>query len=97
MHLTQVAPTGSMVAEWKTTRELCNSSRLGSRPKAGAPYGGRMRGKALASTRVLIADKADTKPLPDSQGPLRLVVPSDRVGARSVRRLIKIEVVRLRK
>lgn len=50
----------------------------------------------VGSTRVLIADKSDTKPLPDSQGPLRLVVPTDRVGARSVRKLVKIEVVRLR-
>ena len=51
----------------------------------------------VGSTRVLIADKTDAKPLPDSQGPLRLVVPTDRVGARAVRRLVKIEVVRLRK
>jgi hypothetical protein len=33
MHLTQVAPAGSMDAEWKTTRERCKNSRLGSRPK----------------------------------------------------------------
>lgn len=33
MHLTQVDPKRSMVAEWRTTRKLCNSSRPGSRPK----------------------------------------------------------------
>jgi hypothetical protein len=32
LHLTQVATTGSMV-RWKTIRELCNSSRLGSQRK----------------------------------------------------------------
>ena len=33
MHLTQVAPTGSMVAQWKIIRGLFKSSRPGSRPK----------------------------------------------------------------
>src|ERR1035441_6351926 len=39
MHLTQVTPTGSMVAEWKITRGLSKSSKPDSRPK-----------KAVAST-----------------------------------------------
>ena len=51
----------------------------------------------VGSTQVLIADKADGKPLPDNSGPLRLVVSTDKVGAWSVRMLLKIEVVRLRK
>jgi hypothetical protein len=38
----------------------------------------------VGSTQVLIADKADAKPLPESQAPLRLVIPTDKVGARSV-------------
>jgi DMSO/TMAO reductase YedYZ molybdopterin-dependent catalytic subunit len=46
---------------------------------------------------VLLADKRDGKPLPDKQGPFRLVCPNDHEGARSVRMLQSLEVVRLAK
>jgi len=46
---------------------------------------------------VLLADKRDGKPLPDKQGPFRLVCPNDHEGARSVRMLTSLEVVRLAK
>jgi DMSO/TMAO reductase YedYZ molybdopterin-dependent catalytic subunit len=46
---------------------------------------------------ILVADTLDGKPLFDYQGPVRLVVPQDKRGARSVRMLQRIEVVRLRK
>jgi len=46
---------------------------------------------------VLLADKRDGKPLPDKQGPFRLVCPNDHEGARSVRMLESLEVVRLAK
>jgi hypothetical protein len=46
---------------------------------------------------ILLADKRDGKPLPDRQGPLRLVCPNDKEGARSVRMLQTLEVVRLAK
>ena len=46
---------------------------------------------------VLLADKRDGKPLPDKQGPFRLVCPNDKEGARSVRMLETLEVVRLAK
>ena len=46
---------------------------------------------------ILLADKRDGKPLPDKQGPLRLVCPNDHEGARSVRMLQSLEVVRLAK
>ncbi len=46
---------------------------------------------------VLLADKRDGKPLPDKQGPYRLVCPNDHEGARSVRMLQTLEVVRLAK
>ena len=36
---------------------------------------------------ILVADKRDGKPLPDKQGPFRLVCPNDHEGARSVRML----------
>ena len=52
---------------------------------------------ALTAADVMVADTIDGKPLPDRQGPLRLVAPADRQGARSVRMLQRIEVVRLRK
>jgi DMSO/TMAO reductase YedYZ molybdopterin-dependent catalytic subunit len=46
---------------------------------------------------ILVADKRDGKPLFGYQGPFRLVCPNDKAGARSVRMLETLEVVRLRK
>jgi hypothetical protein len=46
---------------------------------------------------ILVADKRDGKPLPDKQGPFRLVCPNDHEGARSVRMLQTLEIVRLAK
>jgi hypothetical protein len=46
---------------------------------------------------ILVADKRDGKPLLDKQGPFRLVCPNDHEGARSVRMLQTLEVVRLAK
>jgi DMSO/TMAO reductase YedYZ molybdopterin-dependent catalytic subunit len=46
---------------------------------------------------IIVADTVDGKPLFDYQGPLRLVAPHDKRGARSVRMLQKIELVRLPK
>ncbi len=46
---------------------------------------------------ILVADKRDGKPLPDKQGPFRLVCPNDHEGARSVRMLETLEIVRLAK
>jgi DMSO/TMAO reductase YedYZ molybdopterin-dependent catalytic subunit len=51
----------------------------------------------FGNEKVLIVDKRDGKPLFGYQGPLRLVVAGDKAGARDVRMLEKIEVVRLRK
>ena len=51
----------------------------------------------FGNARIIVADKRDGKPLPDTQGPLRLVCPNDHEGARSVRMLESIEVVRLQK
>jgi len=53
--------------------------------------------QSFGNTSILIADKRDGKPLFEYQGPLRLVCASDKAGARSVRMLENIEVVRLRK
>jgi DMSO/TMAO reductase YedYZ molybdopterin-dependent catalytic subunit len=90
--------------------------------KAGAPLGGQLRGKALASyvlakaqdgyqvvfaiaefdpafanEQILVADKRDGKPLFEYQGPFRIVIPNDKAGARSVRMLTTLQVVRLAK
>jgi hypothetical protein len=46
---------------------------------------------------ILVADKRDGKSLFGYQGPFRLVCPNDKAGARSVRMLESIEIVRLRK
>ena len=52
---------------------------------------------SFANESILVADKRDGKALFGYQGPFRLVCPSDKAGARSVRMLESLEVVRLRK
>jgi DMSO/TMAO reductase YedYZ molybdopterin-dependent catalytic subunit len=52
---------------------------------------------AFANEQILVADKLNGKPLFGYQGPLRLTIPADKAGARSVRMLESIEVVRLLK
>jgi DMSO/TMAO reductase YedYZ molybdopterin-dependent catalytic subunit len=46
---------------------------------------------------ILVADKRDGKPVLGSQGPLRLVCPNDKAGARSVRMLESLELILLSK
>jgi DMSO/TMAO reductase YedYZ molybdopterin-dependent catalytic subunit len=50
----------------------------------------------LGGERVIIADTRDGKPLAADQGPARLVLPADKEGARSVRMLQRLEVIKLR-
>lgn len=50
----------------------------------------------LANEPILVAGTRDGKPLPDSQGSFRLICPNDKEGARSVKMLEEIVVVRLR-
>lgn len=52
---------------------------------------------AFGNESILVADKRDGKALFGYQGPFRLVCPNDKAGARSVRMLESIEVVRLSK
>jgi DMSO/TMAO reductase YedYZ molybdopterin-dependent catalytic subunit len=52
---------------------------------------------AFTGSEILVADTADGKPLFEYQGPLRIVCPKDTKGARSVRMLERINVVRLKK
>lgn len=51
----------------------------------------------FGNEKVIVADKRDGKPLFGYQGPLRLVCPNDHAGARSVRMLETLQVVRLQK
>ncbi len=51
----------------------------------------------FANEAILVADKRDGKALFGYQGPYRLVCPSDKAGARSVRMLESLEFVRLQK
>jgi len=51
----------------------------------------------FGNEQILVADKRDGKPLFEYQGPFRLVCPNDKAGARSVRMLESLEVVRLKK
>lgn len=52
---------------------------------------------AFSPNDIIIADSVDGKPLFDYQGPFRIVAPHDRAGARGVRMLTKLELVRLLK
>ncbi len=52
---------------------------------------------SFGNTPILIADHRDGAPLTGNQGSLRLVVPNDHEGARSVRMLETLEFVRLKK
>lgn len=70
--------------------------------RAGAPVGEAQRGDGVAEldntftpSDVIVADTIDGKPPFACQGPWRLVAPKDRRGARSVRLLNRLEVVRL--
>lgn len=51
----------------------------------------------FTENQVLLADRADGKPLVGAQGPFRLVAPKDKRGARSIRMLTRLDVVQLRK
>ncbi len=51
----------------------------------------------FANEIILVADKRDGKALFGYQGPFRLVCPNDKAGARSVRMLESLELVRLQK
>jgi DMSO/TMAO reductase YedYZ molybdopterin-dependent catalytic subunit len=52
---------------------------------------------SFTSNKIIVADTVNGKPLFQYQGPLRLVVPGEKKGARSIRMLEKVTVVRLRK
>jgi len=52
---------------------------------------------AFTANDIIIADTIDGKPLFDYQGPFRIVAPHDKRGARSIRMLQSIDLVRLRK
>ena len=52
---------------------------------------------AFTSNDIIIADTVDGQPLFDYQGPFRIVAPRDKRGARSIRMVQRLEVVRLRK
>ncbi len=45
----------------------------------------------LGKTPIIVADRCDAAPLGAAEGPLRLVVPGDSRGARSVRQLVRLD------
>ena len=51
----------------------------------------------FTSNEIIVADTIDGKPLFAYQGPFRIVAPKDSRGARSIRMLQRLDVVRLRK
>ena len=53
--------------------------------------------EAFGNQKILLAYKREGKPLFGYQGPFRIVCPNDKAGARSLRMLDSIELVKLRK
>ena len=51
----------------------------------------------FTSSRIMVVDRTNGQPLLADQGPFRIVAPNDLPGARSMRMLERIEVVRLLK
>ena len=51
----------------------------------------------FSRSQILVADTVDGKPLFGYQGPFRIVSPRDTRGARSIRMLQRLDVVRLAK
>lgn len=49
------------------------------------------------SDKIIVADRRDGKPIEGNQGPLRIVNGDDKIPARSLRMLEKLQVVMLRK
>ena len=47
---------------------------------------------AFSDARVIVAYKVDGKPLPDREGPIRIVIPAEKREARWIRMVEKIEV-----
>src|SRR3984957_3333247 len=52
---------------------------------------------SFTDNKIIVADTVNAKPLFQYQGPFRIVMPQEKKGARSIRMLEKITVVRLRK
>ena len=50
----------------------------------------------FGNQKIILADKADNAPLPAREAPFRIVVPGDKMHARSLFSVTKLEVVRLR-
>ncbi len=48
-----------------------------------------------AARQIILADTADGKPLPDKQGPVRIIVPQEKKGARWIRMVESVEVIKL--
>lgn len=52
---------------------------------------------SVTDSQIVLADSSDGKPLAETEGPFRLVIPKDKLGARSVRMLRRIRVVQVAK
>lgn len=50
---------------------------------------------SMTDRKIILADRCDGKPLSDAQGPLRIIVPGEKMHARWVRQVTALEVVSL--
>lgn len=53
--------------------------------------------EGMGGSQVLLVQRIDDQPLPAEQGPLRLVVPSDREPSRSLYQIARIDLVDMRR
>jgi hypothetical protein len=52
--------------------------------------------ESMGPTRAYVLFEIDGKPIPPEAGPLKLVVPTDKEPSRSVRQLVRLDVIDLR-
>jgi hypothetical protein len=52
---------------------------------------------SVTDNQIVLADSSDRKPLAETEGSFRLVIPKDKIGARSVRMLRRLRVVQVTK
>jgi DMSO/TMAO reductase YedYZ molybdopterin-dependent catalytic subunit len=52
---------------------------------------------SVTDNQIVLADSSDGKPLAETEGPFRLVIPTDKLGARSVRMLRRLRIVQVTK
>jgi hypothetical protein len=81
----------------KMPRHHLSANEHGARDGYAVVYALTEMDAAFTDSGILLTDRAKGQPLSEAQEPFRIVVPSDKKPARSLRMLERIDVIRLRK